>query len=295
MPQDNKNASNAQKAEEAVIVESKTAVSRNTEEDDEVSPTGIIISAVVILLLLAGIGFLIVGLAQSIQNNNTQGNITTALSTTAPTAVAQENATPEVVAVTPTATPAPTNTPEPTATATPVPTEAPTPTPTVEVTAAPTATAEVTPTAAPTPEPTQEPTPAPAPTPAPTPTPMPTEAPTPEPTATATPAPANNNETGGEVEGTSTAATSGEPKKTTKYASTDTMYKYGNDYKFGDIKGTKYTVKKGDTLWQIAEARYGSGYAWSDINKANGTFKNLPNGNPVNIPVGYELTLPELN
>lgn len=32
---------------------------------------------------------------------------------------------------------------------------------------------------------------------------------------------------------------------------------------------TSYTVKKGDTLWSIAQQYYGTGYAWSQIAKAN--------------------------
>lgn len=80
----------------------------------------------------------------------------------------------------------------------------------------------------------------------------------------------------------------------TKYAATNSTYRRGNDYGFGDIKGSSYVIKKGDTLWQIAEARYGSGYAWVDINAANGGFKNLRNGQPVLLPVGYNLSLPDI-
>lgn len=79
-----------------------------------------------------------------------------------------------------------------------------------------------------------------------------------------------------------------------RFPRTNDSYRRGNDYKFGDIKGNRYTVKSGDTLWQIAEARYGSGYAWTEINKANGKFRNLPNGKPVLIRTGQTIILPEL-
>lgn len=84
------------------------------------------------------------------------------------------------------------------------------------------------------------------------------------------------------------------PVRTSKYVATDSYYRYGNDYKFGDITGERHVVKRGDTLWQIAEARYGTGYAWVDIDRANGGFPLLPNGTPVNMPVGYNLVLPAL-
>lgn len=48
----------------------------------------------------------------------------------------------------------------------------------------------------------------------------------------------------------------------------------------------KYTVVKGDTLWKIATAVYGTGFRWSEIAKAN----NL--SNPNLIFSGNVLTLP---
>jgi nucleoid-associated protein YgaU len=75
---------------------------------------------------------------------------------------------------------------------------------------------------------------------------------------------------------------------------TENTYRRGNTYKVGDIKGDNYTVKKGDTLWQIAQGRYGSGYAWTAINNANGGFPLLKNGTPNNVPVGYNLILPRI-
>lgn len=79
-----------------------------------------------------------------------------------------------------------------------------------------------------------------------------------------------------------------------RFPVTSVVYRRGNDYKYGDITGSSYTVRRGDTLWQIAEARYGSGYAWTEINKANGGFRNLPNGRPVLITTGQTIILPEL-
>jgi cytoskeletal protein RodZ len=79
-----------------------------------------------------------------------------------------------------------------------------------------------------------------------------------------------------------------------KYPETSTTYSRGNDYQFGDITGDTYETERGDTLWQIAEGKYGSGYAWVDINRANGGFALLPDGTPVNLPVGYQLELPNL-
>ncbi len=49
-----------------------------------------------------------------------------------------------------------------------------------------------------------------------------------------------------------------------------------------------YTVKKGQSLWTIAEEAYGSGYNWIDIAKAN----NIKNPNL--IEEGQELKLPQV-
>lgn len=53
------------------------------------------------------------------------------------------------------------------------------------------------------------------------------------------------------------------------------------------IIGKEYTVVKGDTLWNIAESSYGSGYNWVDVKKAN----NLKTDK---IEVGQKLTIPEV-
>jgi nucleoid-associated protein YgaU len=53
------------------------------------------------------------------------------------------------------------------------------------------------------------------------------------------------------------------------------------------VQGT-YTVKKGDSLWKIAETNYRSGYNWVDISKAN----NLKN--PGVLFTGQKLILPEV-
>lgn len=40
------------------------------------------------------------------------------------------------------------------------------------------------------------------------------------------------------------------------------------------VKGTSYTIKKGDTLWDIAQATYGNGYKWKQIAQDNGLDEN---------------------
>ncbi|MEA2020717.1 MAG: LysM peptidoglycan-binding domain-containing protein [Patescibacteria group bacterium] len=66
-----------------------------------------------------------------------------------------------------------------------------------------------------------------------------------------------------------------------------------NDYKEGDITGDEYTVQAGDTLWEIAEARYGSGFEWTKIRDANSDqIGTLPDGTQALIEVGQTLTLP---
>ena len=68
-----------------------------------------------------------------------------------------------------------------------------------------------------------------------------------------------------------------------------------NDYKSGDIKTGKYVVKAGDTLWEIAEAVYGSGFEWQQIASANPSLVyTLVNGN-VGIDTGVTLTIPSIN
>lgn len=54
----------------------------------------------------------------------------------------------------------------------------------------------------------------------------------------------------------------------------------------GSIKGSTYTIKEGDDLWNIAVRAYGDGYKWVDIAKAN----NLEN--PDLIFSGNVLKLP---
>ena len=50
----------------------------------------------------------------------------------------------------------------------------------------------------------------------------------------------------------------------------------------------EYTVAKGETLWDIAEKEYGSGYNWTDISQAN----NLKN--PDSLAVGQKLEVPDV-
>jgi nucleoid-associated protein YgaU len=65
------------------------------------------------------------------------------------------------------------------------------------------------------------------------------------------------------------------------------------DYKKGDIKGASYTVKSGDTLWEIAEGAYGNGAEWTKILEANkSSIDFLPNGSQALIRPGQVLVLP---
>lgn len=59
------------------------------------------------------------------------------------------------------------------------------------------------------------------------------------------------------------------------------------------IKDPVYKVQKGDTLWQIAQGKYGSGFEWTKILEANKDKVGfLPNGSQALIEVGQELSLP---
>lgn len=65
------------------------------------------------------------------------------------------------------------------------------------------------------------------------------------------------------------------------------------NYNEGDIKGGSYTVKTGDTLWEIAEGAYGDGSMWTQVlgaNQANIGF--LANGQQALIVPGQVLVLP---
>jgi len=65
-----------------------------------------------------------------------------------------------------------------------------------------------------------------------------------------------------------------------------------NNYDRGDISRGSYTVKSGDTLWELAEGAYGSGYEWTIIlanNSDNIGF--LPNGQQALIYPGQIITI----
>jgi nucleoid-associated protein YgaU len=66
-----------------------------------------------------------------------------------------------------------------------------------------------------------------------------------------------------------------------------------NNYVEGDISGDSYAVVWGDTLWEISEARYGSGFEWNRILEANrAEIGFLPNGSQALIVPGQVLVLP---
>lgn len=47
-----------------------------------------------------------------------------------------------------------------------------------------------------------------------------------------------------------------------------------------------YTIRKGDTLWSIANREYGSGQKWRDIAQAN------PSIDPKKLAIGQQIVLP---
>ena len=53
------------------------------------------------------------------------------------------------------------------------------------------------------------------------------------------------------------------------------------------IRSNEYKIVKGDSLWKIAVKKYGNGYAWTEIAKAN----NLKN--PSSIEIGQKIITPE--
>jgi nucleoid-associated protein YgaU len=66
-----------------------------------------------------------------------------------------------------------------------------------------------------------------------------------------------------------------------------------NNYVKGDVNGDTYTVVWGDTLWEISEGRYGSGFEWGKIKEANlDKIGYLPNGSRALIFPGQVLKLP---
>ena len=90
---------------------------------------------------------------------------------------------------------------------------------------------------------------------------------------------------------TQEATAPGAEKATT--ATSESAEWKATDYQVGDVSGDEYTIKKGDTLWEIAEARYGSGFEWEKILSANkDKIGFLPNGSQALIEVGQTLILP---
>ena len=67
-----------------------------------------------------------------------------------------------------------------------------------------------------------------------------------------------------------------------------------NDFEANSVSGDSYTVQYGDTLWEIAEGRYGSGFEWGKILDANkDSIGFLANGSQALITPGQVLNLTE--
>lgn len=98
------------------------------------------------------------------------------------------------------------------------------------------------------------------------------------------------------VEGISTVRASGsaliKAEYTAKAIATTGDWR-ATDYVNGDLVKGQYTVKLGDTLWEISEAVYGNGNDWHKILNANkNTINKLPNGQQALIIPGQILELP---
>lgn len=76
------------------------------------------------------------------------------------------------------------------------------------------------------------------------------------------------------------------PQTSTPAPTAATETKTGEVSTVNTLGGRKYTVVRGDSLWKIAVAQYGSGYKWVEIARANKLV------NPGLIHAGNELTLP---
>lgn len=62
----------------------------------------------------------------------------------------------------------------------------------------------------------------------------------------------------------------------------------------GSLTGKTYTVQSGDTLWEIANGRYGSGFEWTKILNANkDKIGFLADGSQALITPGQVLVLPD--
>jgi nucleoid-associated protein YgaU len=93
---------------------------------------------------------------------------------------------------------------------------------------------------------------------------------------------------------TATTVTAGTvAKTTTTTAENPDLSWQANNYSKGDIVGNSYTVKSGDTLWEIAEGVYGDGSQWVKILNANkSSIGLLANGQQALIRSGQVLVLP---
>jgi len=106
-------------------------------------------------------------------------------------------------------------------------------------------------------------------------------------------------ETAGEGEGAREEAaageeeTAGEGEKLPEPTPTVAGAWTARDLTPNSISGESYTVQSGDTLWEIAEARYGNGFEWGKILEANkDNIGFLPNGSQALIVPSQPLVLP---
>ncbi|HBC73068.1 MAG: Peptidoglycan-binding LysM [Candidatus Amesbacteria bacterium GW2011_GWB1_47_19] len=80
-------------------------------------------------------------------------------------------------------------------------------------------------------------------------------------------------------------------RETTSSAATENENKAVSLLPSRDQLPAEYQIQKGDTLWNISERVYGSGYKWVDIVNSNDSLK----ANPADLKEGTNILLPKLD
>jgi 5'-nucleotidase len=88
------------------------------------------------------------------------------------------------------------------------------------------------------------------------------------------------------MEQTAAAPVDPAPVASSKRTSSHAAPRTAHGVSAASATGARYTIKKGDSLWKIAQAKYGDGNRWKKIANAN------PQIDPNNIKAGQTITIP---